>query len=338
MPGWKKEDVPPEPVVNLSGSTIPANHPSISPARPAHTRIDRRAMTGDAPKDFLRIYEYGAANRSNPKRWPAYIAKVGKKWYPNESITEHLLTRVGQAVGIPIADSRLMTVRGQLRFMSRYFLRPDESLVHGADIFADFLNDQTFVDQVEQENREREVFTFQVVEEAVLDRFGEQSFEIICAYVRLIAFDALVGNNDRHFYNWGVITDIRGRRAPKFSPVYDTARGLFWNTPDSEIQRVLKEKREAVFLKKYVEKSTPKTSWDNDRTKNHFSLVEKIATERSPYAEGLRGLDLNGLEQKFTALLDGEFEGLFTDKRKAFMIECLRMRAERLSGVLSLLP
>jgi len=53
-------------------------------------------MAGDAPKDFLSIYEYGDGRRKSVGNWPSYIAKVGKKWYPNESITEHLLTRIGQ--------------------------------------------------------------------------------------------------------------------------------------------------------------------------------------------------------------------------------------------------
>jgi len=36
-------------------------------------------LTGDAPKLFIREYEYGVALKRNPKNWPAYIAKVGHK-------------------------------------------------------------------------------------------------------------------------------------------------------------------------------------------------------------------------------------------------------------------
>jgi hypothetical protein len=61
---------------------------------------DNRAVSGDAPKDFLRIYEFGRGRKANPRTWPAHIAKVGHKCYPIESITEHLLTRVGEALGM----------------------------------------------------------------------------------------------------------------------------------------------------------------------------------------------------------------------------------------------
>jgi len=232
-----------------------------------------------------------------------------------------------------IADSRLMTVRGQLRFLSRYFLKPDESLVHGAEIFADFLNDQNFVDEVEKADREREVFTFEVVEEAVLARFEEEAMEIMEGYVRLLVFDALVGNNDHHFYNWGVITDVRGKRPARFSPVYDTARGLFWNDPDQKLKKVVEDNRVEAFVAKYTKGSRPKTGWTGSPL-NHFDFIAQIESSRSGYRHALRSLDLGSLEEKTQALLQDEFEGLFIPERALLILECLRVRRERLESIL----
>ncbi len=50
---------------------------------------------GDAPKDFIQVYKYGEVKRNNQKKWIKYIAKTGHKWYPNESISEHLLNCIG---------------------------------------------------------------------------------------------------------------------------------------------------------------------------------------------------------------------------------------------------
>ncbi len=193
------------PLTNRSGFDV-ASHPAIAPLREGYFRKMNWAIVGEAPKDFLRIYEHGAINRARGQSWPGYIAKVGQKWYPNESITEQLLTRLGQCLGLQIADSRLMWVRGQLRFLSRYFLKSDESLVHGAEIFAGYLADRDFVQEVEAKKQSREVFTYQVVEEAIGTLFTDQAEDILAGFVRLLAFDAIVGNNDRHYYNWGVIT------------------------------------------------------------------------------------------------------------------------------------
>jgi hypothetical protein len=80
------------------------------------------SIPGDAPKDFITDGEYRPGHRSRRHRRESYIAKVGSKFYPIESITEHLNTRIGQAFGLFIADSKLRMIDGQVRFMSKYFL------------------------------------------------------------------------------------------------------------------------------------------------------------------------------------------------------------------------
>lgn len=46
---------------------------------------------------------------------------------------------------------------------------------------------------------------------------------------------ALVGNNDCHFHSWSIVRLIRQSSLPYFSPVYDTARDLFWNDNEEKI-------------------------------------------------------------------------------------------------------
>src|ERR1035437_3150036 len=210
----------------------------IHPLRQGYFRKVDISMSGEAPKDFLKIFEHGRGRKAHPESWPGYIAKVGQKYYPNESVTEQLLTRLGHLLGMQMASSRLMWVRGQLRFLSEYFLGPNESLVHGAEIFAGYLaDDRDFVKKVEEMKMTQEIFTFQVVEEAVRSRFPAQADGILQNFVRLLGFDAVVGNNDRHYFNWGVITHVSGLRPPRFSPIYDTARALFWNSDEVGLEK-----------------------------------------------------------------------------------------------------
>lgn len=287
------------------------------------------AIVGEAPKDFLRIYEYGAVNKSRLGEWPGYIAKVGQKWYPNESITEHLLTRLGQALQLEIADSRLMWVRGQLRFLSRYFLKPDESLVHGAEIFAGYLADRKFVEEVEARKQSREVFTYQVVEDAIITLFYDQADEILSGFVRLLAFDAIVGNNDRHYYNWGVITQVEGKRPPRLAPIYDTARALFWNITEEKLEEIERQKQRETYIEAYVNKSQPKTGWDDTPGINHFALMRALAGHSSNLQNVLKEIPVDTLMEKAHGLLDGEFSGLMSERRVRFVLSCLQRRIER---------
>ena len=203
-----------------------------------YTTIHNISVSGDAPKAIIRIHHPNQRHyfKKNKHRWSIYIAKTGHKWYPIESMTEYLLNLLGKDFGLNMAESSIAMIGGQLRFLSKYFLTTQwEELVHGADIFAGYLGDKELVEQIEEQQLSRDLFTLQFVEKAIDYQFSYQKSEIMNHLVRLLLYDALVGNNDRHFYNWGIIRSIKQSFQPHFSPVYDTARGLFWNDDDDKI-------------------------------------------------------------------------------------------------------
>jgi hypothetical protein len=294
-------------------------------ARLKHYWIPDTAVAGAAPKDFLYLYEGGAGRKGNPDSWPAYIAKVGHKCYPAESVTEHLMTRLAQAFGVRVADSRLLICDGQLRFLSRYFLRRDESLYHGAEILADYLQDKAFVGHVGEQRLESDMFTFQVVCMALRAVFSEHAERICDDLVRMIGFDALVGNQDRHFYNWGVIVHTRASRAPRFSPVYDTARGLFWNEREADLAKY----RTAGALDAYVNRAKPIMGCDPDGSVTHFQLISRIA-EGSTHFAGILA-EIASTERLAVGLrsLDTEFSELLSSCRRELMKRCLEQRLSR---------
>ena len=116
-----------------------------------------------------------------------------------------------------------------------------------------------------------------VLPDAIKFSFPNQNTQLITGFVKLLVFDAIVGNNDRHFYNWGVVKNIEIAKSPYFAPIFDTARGLFWNDSESKISEILKQKTQLnAYLKKYITKSFPKTGWEGCDNLNHIELVEKI--------------------------------------------------------------
>lgn len=163
-------------------------------------------------------------------------------------------------------------------------------------------------------------------------------------FVQLLLFDAIVGNNDRHFYNWAVITNnIKSDWIPVFSPIYDTARGLFWNENEEiltkkffyqngrKIGQINEQKLEA-----YIKKSRPKTGWEGWKGKkqeNHFELLKLVYKDYPQYwntcNELLKNISLNTVIE----LLDNEFKLFFTKNRYKLIVRCLEMRFERLRNV-----
>jgi hypothetical protein len=330
QPGLEREEV-----LHYSGWEIGPNA-ALQPLKAGKYRVKNVSIMGDAPKAFLHVYRYGEGRRSRPQQWPGYIAKVGHKWYPNEAITEQFITRLGQGIGLEMADSDLFLARGQLRFGSRYFLKSQESLVHGAELFWGYLDDRDLVERIEAANEAREFFTFQFVQDALLNRFPEQAYPILKQFVSMLAFDAIIGNNDRHFYNWGVIVHPEGKSNPRFAPIYDTARAFFWNFPERRVVALSQDEQQyAAKLKKYAVECRPKIGWDNLPDPNHFQLMEEISKSAVEWRESIASLISQPVVETAEELLSGrEFSDLMSEPRKSLILDCLRERLQILRSII----
>ncbi|MCI0524090.1 MAG: HipA domain-containing protein [Acidobacteria bacterium] len=286
-------------------------------------KVDFLSITGDAPKDFVTDSEYRPGHRSRRQRQESYIAKVGSKFYPNESITEHLITRIGQIYGLKIADSKLRIVAGQVRFMSKYFLnRSSEQLTHGAEVFELCLGKENYK-EIADKKIESEYFTFQMTVEAIKDAFPGFEDEIVAGFVEMLTFDALIGHNDRHPYNWGVIVPLYKKQPPHFSPVFDTARALFWNVPERRIRQMITDQMQLV---KYVTNCAPPIGWDHETKIDFFRLVGLIWGRFEQYRKNIeKFLGQEPLKQTSEMVVE-EFGLLMSAERRELIKRCLHLR------------
>ncbi len=283
--------------------------------------ISDEPLMGDAPKSIIWIEGI------------KYIAKTGHKWYPIESITEHLLNQLGKIFGLDMADSRLAIINGQLRFLSKYFLDEGYRLVHGAEIFSAYLGDHQFVIDIEAEDMSRSLLTLQLVETSVKQSFPYDYGAIIHNLIVLILYDALVGNNDRHYENWAVITDKAAKESPKFSPVYDTARGLFWNCSED----MLFQYRDNNKMRKYAQNCRPKLGWENIDGKklNHFTIVEKVFENEFYITKSeIRHLFRQSMFDSMTNYIKTEFSTLLSPLRMETIIKCLEYRFSIIKNII----
>lgn len=302
---------------------------------------DSVTVDGDAPKKFICIYDHSllcSKHRSNRKNWIYYIAKTGHKWYPIESITELLLNRLGTVFGLCMADSRLALIGGQLRFLSRFFLNNSkEELVHGADILAGYLNETSlFIEEVDEQKLTRDLFTLQVIEKAVSSMFLYQKDEILHELSKLIIYDTLVGNNDRHFFNWGIIRSIDNSFQPYFSPVYDTARGLFWNYSEYKLKDIIEiNKTTDNHIKKYCKYSRPKIGWEGEKNLNHFQLFEKIYKNEFYISRSeIKSLLLQSVLNRMLEEVDKNFNTLMSENRITMICKCLKYRFNEMTKII----
>jgi HipA-like C-terminal domain len=201
----------------------------------------------------------------DPQSGNLYIAKLGGRNNDLEVMTEYAIFLVGRSLGVLVADARIASYNGRLRFLSKYFLdrRKSEELVHGMQLFSELYDENTVTAVLGDERSEQEMFRVQAVKAAFgahyLQYGPHLEDDLFGGFVSMLTHDALIGVMDRHHENWGVIVQ-RGREddPPRFAPLYDSARGLFCNVTDSQMaSRFLVGERGERELDKYVAKSRP---------------------------------------------------------------------------------
>lgn len=288
--------------------------------------VDFLTISGDAPKDFIADKEYRPGHRSRRNPQDKSIAKVGSKYYPIESIIEQFITRIGQCFGLCIADSKLRMVDGQVRFLSKYFLRAGEQLTHGAEIYEYSIGKENYAELSEQK-QEAEYFTFQMTCEAIRVLIPDDEKKIVAGYVEMLTFDAIIGHNDRHPYNWGVIVPLHKNKKPRFAPVFDTARALFWNIPERRVVVMLTNK---ASFESYVQKCQPPIGWDNKKDVDFFTLISLIWKEFPIYRKHIEKFLDDGKLKEIGDVLGDEFSDLLSEERRELIKRCLHLRQGKL--------
>jgi hypothetical protein len=327
--------------INLSGRLQNESSIPILKAR-NYKVVTSVTLDGDAPKQFIRAYffeEDSPVRKEKPSTWPAYIAKTAEKWYPHESVIEYMINRVGQVLDLNMNGIRLVWANHQIRFLSRYFLKKDEKLIHGAEICGEYLNDIPLAEEIAEDKKSaRELFTFEFIRDAIRTVFPDNFEELLCSLVKMIVFDGLTGNNDRHFYNWGVIdTTKKSNEMPIFAPLYDSARGLFWNADDASLKSLLQNYelhvkqaglRRGNKVVNYIANASPRISIESNKKANHFELIDFIKRYRTEYRQIADDLASPQREKDVLKMLRHEFYPLFTRERQELLSIVVKRRFE----------
>lgn len=295
---------------------------------------------GAAPKHVLVV-----GNPDSPQI--KFIAKCPSRWGPRECVIEAMLSTIGRMLPISVAEFllvRLPTAAKQpdVRFMSRVFVRPGESLVHGIEIAGRYLqaNNQELHSVFDLGNKrfEREFYTLEIIVHMLreIGRTEEERRRLVADFGRMVVFDAFVGVQDRHAENWGLIEcSLRPEDPYRLAPIYDTARGLFVTHSDEDLAALAKGDLEKEVMK-YAEKSKPVFGCIcDDVTKiNHFSLLEHMVTKlRADFGTIARGLvgaiDVSAIEKRLRI----KYARMISRARMDLIATLLRYRHHRIREI-----
>jgi hypothetical protein len=329
----------------VSATHREVNLRAIPPLHPGGWRLygaEDIALTGAAPKNYLA---FGDARRPDCE---AYIAKRGGRINGDrDCVTEEIISRIGRALPVRVAASRLvrLPVRpGQppdVRFMSRNFVRPGEQLlIHGLEVVAQYLDSRPEevhrVFDLGNPEAEHRFYTIHHVVEVLrwFCRSDEERAAVLDGFARMLAFDALVGAPDRHAMNWGLLVDLSNSKKPKeFAPLFDTARGMFREHPDANLELAERNGQREEFITNYARKSRPilGIGETGPRRCNHFDLVQCALNDLPDDLGGsirrfMRGVRMAEVEM----VVRRGFRRIISPIRVSFIVGLLQHRFERL--------
>lgn len=346
-----------------SRSTIQASPVEVDIAKipllpPGNWRLvptEEMQLIGAVPKNYL---VYGDINSPDAEGYFAKQGRLGQKassgpyGRARECVTEEIFSAIGRTLPIRIAKSRLVrlpTPHGQpsdVRFMSRNFVRRGEFvLTHGVELFSSFIGARSAeemhaVFNLEDKSEERKFYNVDLAIEVLksIARTPTERADLLASFGAMLGFDALVGAQDRHATNWGVLESVLDRNAPRhFAPIFDTARGLFWHFPDEHLVKNVKTNR-LSFLKDYAAKSRPIfgcSEHDAGPDVNHFRLVASLLKRPEPeFVEAVRKVIRHFHIVTVRKALARQFRRLVSPIRLELIGELLELRHNELMAIL----
>lgn len=163
-------------------------------------------------------------------------------------------------------------------------------------------------------------------------------------WARLLLFDALIGNTDRHQENWEIVLHhIDSGVSPalptyEMSPAFDNGTALGYEvTPEN----IAKQKQN---IASYIAKGTHHMKWNmaDEKQQGHFELLQRLVAH-SPEAlsamEPMLRCDLAGLYDKIRSFTTFEIHNpryRLTPERAEFMVALLDARFRKAKEVLDL--
>lgn len=165
----------------------------------------------------------------------------------------------------------MVHTNGRIGSMSYNIIKENETLSEGVTAIQykyPFYNKKKLIDEYSNEK-----YSFQMIEKCL-------PYEDIKHILKMIIFDILIGNSDRHPSNWGTIFHVNIYKGSEtyFCPLYDNGSSLCSYINEKDIEYILKDKMRFGALVDTKSQST--IGWKNQRPIRHFELLEHLKEEK----------------------------------------------------------
>lgn len=132
-------------------------------------------------------------------------------------------------------------------------------------------------------------------------------FELETAFVSIPVFDALIGNQDRHCDNWGI---IRAKGQYVLAPIYDNGASLGFNLKQERLTKMLKDDR---MFQAFTNRSYSLIGIQNKQKPKHIELLFELKKNYSR--------EIQDVISRFTILNKTNIQNILDDIPDSIMNE-----------------
>lgn len=192
-----------------------------------------------------------------------------------------------------------------------------------------FYNKENLVDEYNNKK-----YSLQMIESSVSGLLE------ISEILKIIIFDCLIGNSDRHHSNWGVIPCVKKVDEGdcvclKLCPLYDNGSSLCAYEDNNNIEVFFKDKMKLEALVNTKSKSA--IGWKNEIPIRHFDLLKKLRDNKYeatiPYIEKIK----NNINDKSIDKILTEFDNnIINENMKKLLKMFLLERRKRMLEIYNL--
>jgi hypothetical protein len=234
-------------------------------------------------------------------------------------------------VPVPPAFAAYDSKRNQSGTLIEWFLNPipllgDEIYTPGGDYC------QQYIESFDRKKGKQHNF------ETIAQIFNElDSLDWKNDWAKILLFDALIGNTDRHQDNWGIIVtpqqgNLASNKKMRISPVFDNGTSMGHEISSAKF----KNYEDSSNIERYVSKGRHHMKWSINDTMpmEHVNMLKKF-TKEYPETHQLMIECLNNINpEDFKSILDMlvafNVPVRLTAERADFMLRLLQFRYQRL--------
>jgi HipA-like C-terminal domain len=259
-----------------------------------------------------------------------YLFKTPRGWQAYQLWSEVIAYHIGTLCGVAVPPAYVATdSNGQIGVLVEFFYgfpgaAHEDRFVQGSDILQRFIRDK-------KTGRPHGVRTNMTITR----RYGVQ--DAVAAWGQLLAFDALIGNTDRHPENWGLVWRYQQAHLPivSLAPAFDNATSLGYEQSEKRLFRF--SSRAAV--EKYISAGQHHCGWSqaDDTRGGHIDVCVRYANAFPEAGEAMKNVvrfDMRDLERRLDELATIPASLPLSLARAQFVGDLVRARRDRLAAAL----